>query len=92
MNNVLKPFLDKLMVIYLDDIMVLNENMKEHKKLLAKVFEALRQKLARENHENPRATLQQARITTSKSFLTSCKMPSLLFHLNKYNIIFITKP
>jgi hypothetical protein len=42
MNDVFKPFLDKSMVVYLDDIVVFNENMEDHKRHLEKVFEALR--------------------------------------------------
>jgi hypothetical protein len=41
MNDVLRPFLDKFVVVYLDDIVVYNESMEEHKKHLAQVFEVL---------------------------------------------------
>jgi hypothetical protein len=43
MNDVLQAFLDKFVVLYLDDIIVYSESMEEHKKHLAQVFEALRQ-------------------------------------------------
>lgn len=43
MNNLFRPFLDKSVVVYLDDIVVFNENMEDHNKHLAEVFEALRQ-------------------------------------------------
>jgi hypothetical protein len=43
MNDVFKPFLDKSVVVYLDDIVVFSENMEDHKKHLVEVFEALRQ-------------------------------------------------
>ena len=41
MNDVLIPFLDKLVVVYLDDIVVLTKNMQEHKRHLEEVFDAL---------------------------------------------------
>jgi hypothetical protein len=43
MNDVFRPFLDKSVVVYLDDIVVFSENMEDHKRHLAEVFEALRQ-------------------------------------------------
>ena len=43
MNDVLRPFLDKSIVAYLDDNVVLSENMEEHKKHFIEVFKALRQ-------------------------------------------------
>ena len=43
MNDVLRPFLDKFVVVYLDDIVVYSEMMEEHKKHLAKVFKELRE-------------------------------------------------
>jgi len=42
MNDVLRPFLDKFIVVYLDEIIVYNESMEEHKKHLAHVFEMVR--------------------------------------------------
>jgi hypothetical protein len=42
MNEVFRPFLDKFLVIYLDDIMVFKERMEENEKHLVEVFEALR--------------------------------------------------
>jgi hypothetical protein len=39
MNDVLRPFLDKFIVVYFDDIVVYNESMEEHKKNLTQVFE-----------------------------------------------------
>ena len=42
MKDMLRPFLDKSVVVYLDDIVVFNKSMEEHKKHLEKVFEALR--------------------------------------------------
>lgn len=35
MNDVLRPFLDKFVVVYLDDIVIFNETMEEHTKHLA---------------------------------------------------------
>jgi hypothetical protein len=43
MNDVFRPFLDKFVVVYLDDIVVFSESMEDHEKHLAQVFEALRQ-------------------------------------------------
>ena len=43
MNDVLRPFLDKFVVVYLDDIVVYSETMEEHKRHLAEVFKALRE-------------------------------------------------
>jgi len=42
MNDVLQPYLDSFVVVYLDDIVVFSDNMEDHKKHLAMVFEALR--------------------------------------------------
>jgi len=41
-DDVLRPFLDKLVFVYLDDIVLLNENIEEHKRNLGEVFEVLR--------------------------------------------------
>ena len=43
MNDVLRPYLDSFLVVYLDDIVVFSDNMEDHKKHLAMVFEALRE-------------------------------------------------
>ena len=43
MNNLFRPFLDKSVVVYLDDIVVFNENMEDQNNHLVEVFEALRQ-------------------------------------------------
>jgi hypothetical protein len=43
MNAMFKLFLDKFVVVYLDDIVVYRESMDAHKKHLEHVFEALRQ-------------------------------------------------
>lgn len=45
MSDVLRPFLDKSIVVYLDDIVIFSETMEEQKKHLVEVFKALR-----ENH------------------------------------------
>lgn len=42
MNNVLHPYLDSFIVVYLDDIVVYSDNMEDYKKHLALVFEALK--------------------------------------------------
>ena len=43
MNDVLQPYLDSFIVVYLHDIVVYSDNMEDHKKHLAMVFEALRE-------------------------------------------------
>ena len=43
MNDVLRPFLEKFVVMYLDNILVFNKMMEEHKKHLVEVFKALRE-------------------------------------------------
>ena len=45
MNDVLRPFLVKSIVVYLDDIVIFSKTMDKHKKHLAEVF-----KVQRENH------------------------------------------
>lgn len=41
MNPIFYPFLDKFIVVYLDDILVFNNSMKEHVKDMWQVFEML---------------------------------------------------
>jgi hypothetical protein len=41
MNDILRKFLDKFVVVYLDDIVVFSESMEEHEKKLEEVFEGL---------------------------------------------------
>lgn len=41
MNPIFCPFLDKFIVVYLDDILVFNNSMKEHVKDMWQVFEML---------------------------------------------------
>ena len=43
MNDVLHPYLDTFVVVYLDDIVIFSDNMEDHKKNLALVFEALKE-------------------------------------------------
>ena len=42
MNQVFHEYLDKFVVVYLDDIVVYSVTMEEHKEHLAKVFQKLR--------------------------------------------------
>jgi hypothetical protein len=42
-NDVLRAFLDKFVVVYLDDIVVYRDNMEEEKKHLATIFEVLQE-------------------------------------------------
>ena len=42
-NDVLQPFLDKSNAVYLEDIVVFNENMEDHKTHLVEVFEVPRE-------------------------------------------------
>jgi hypothetical protein len=42
MNDMFRPFLDKSVVVYLDDNVVFSENMEDHKRHLVEVFESLR--------------------------------------------------
>jgi len=41
MNRILRPFLGKFVVVYLDDIVVYSDNEKDHIRHLTKVFEVL---------------------------------------------------
>ncbi|CAI5477851.1 unnamed protein product [Closterium sp. Yama58-4] len=43
MNHILRPMLDKCIVVYLDDILIYSKNMKKHVEHLRKVFEILRE-------------------------------------------------
>ena len=42
MNDILRPYLDSFIVVYLEDIVVYSDNMDDHKKHLPLVFEALK--------------------------------------------------
>eukprot|EP00253_Pinus_taeda_P026220 PITA_26220 len=42
MNDVVRPYLDSFVVVYLDNIVVYSGNMEDHKKHLSMVFEALK--------------------------------------------------
>ena len=43
MNKIFRPYLDKFMVVYLDDIVIYSNTLKEHVEPLRKVFKILRQ-------------------------------------------------
>lgn len=43
MNKIFHPFLDKFVVVYLDDIVVYSNTLEEHMQHLRKVYEILRQ-------------------------------------------------
>ena len=43
MNKVLHPFLDKFVVVYLDDIVVYSNTLEEHVQHLKRVFQVLRE-------------------------------------------------
>ncbi|RVW57491.1 Transposon Ty3-I Gag-Pol polyprotein [Vitis vinifera] len=43
MNKIFHPYLDKFVVVYLDDIVIYSNTLKEHKEHLRKVFKILRQ-------------------------------------------------
>ncbi|RVW22706.1 Transposon Tf2-2 polyprotein [Vitis vinifera] len=43
MNKIFHPYLDKLVVVYLDDIVIYSNTLKEHEEHLRKVFKILRQ-------------------------------------------------
>ncbi|RVX18881.1 Transposon Tf2-12 polyprotein [Vitis vinifera] len=43
MNKIFHPYLDKFVVVYLDDIVIYSNTLKEHKEHLRKVFRILRQ-------------------------------------------------
>jgi hypothetical protein len=42
MNDVFKPFIDKFVIIYFDDIIVYNKDKEEHLSHLYEVFQTLR--------------------------------------------------
>ena len=44
MNEVLRPFIGKFVVVYLDDILVCSRSVDDHMKHLAQVFDVLRAK------------------------------------------------
>jgi hypothetical protein len=43
MNRVLAPFLDKSVIVYLDDILIFSSDLKTHKQHLWQVLQALQQ-------------------------------------------------
>lgn len=44
MNKVFRPFLDKCVIVYLDDIVVYSATLEDHVKYIRQVFQALREK------------------------------------------------
>ena len=42
MNQILRPFIDKFVLVYLDDILIYSNSAEEHRKHLRLVLEALR--------------------------------------------------
>jgi len=42
MNQILRPFIDKFMLVYLDDILIYSNSTEEHRQYLRLVLEALR--------------------------------------------------
>lgn len=45
MNKVLQPFLDRFVVVYLDDIVIYSRSLEEHVEHLRQVFQVLRENL-----------------------------------------------
>ena len=43
MQDIFRPFLDKFIIIYIDDLLIFSKNHKEHEQHLRQVFETLRQ-------------------------------------------------
>ena len=43
MNKALAPFIDRFVVVYLDDILIFSRNEEEHKEHLRKVLQRLRE-------------------------------------------------
>jgi len=43
MNSILRPYIDKFVIVYLDDILVYSNSEEEHRKYLRLVFQALRE-------------------------------------------------
>jgi len=44
MNDVFSPFIDKLVIVYLDDILIFNSSWEEHVKHVKQVFDVLQKK------------------------------------------------
>lgn len=43
MNEVLRPFIDDFVIVYLDDILIYSDNWNDHRVHIRKVFEVLRE-------------------------------------------------
>ncbi|XP_073064159.1 uncharacterized mitochondrial protein AtMg00860-like [Primulina eburnea] len=57
MNRVFKPFLDKFVVVFIDDILVYSSNEEDHKEHLRLAFQTLREKELSKNATEVRSFL-----------------------------------
>nr|GEU74724.1 putative reverse transcriptase domain-containing protein [Tanacetum cinerariifolium] len=53
MNRVCKPYLDKFMIVFIDDILIYSKNEKEHKEHLKAILELLKKEKFRGIHVDP---------------------------------------
>ncbi|GJZ29670.1 putative reverse transcriptase domain-containing protein [Tanacetum coccineum] len=85
MNRVCKPYLDKFVIVFIDDILIYSKNKKEHEEHLKAILELLKKEELRKSPLNGRGDKQEAAFRTLKHKL--CSAPILALPQGAKNFI-----